>query len=947
MSSPLPNISKPIQSLARELRNNQSRDDLNLNSLTSLMRQSESILMTSVRTRLKQEEIVFYRKLISDLFGLLVADTVLSPNFLTLITNLIREISSLIDGKLPRYFNEPLATYSEKRLVYLIALMHELDSGTISESNVDFLSQLVVSNLVESLNVKLSAFSLLVSSGVNFSHFFYEIDEFLVSLFSATYADNTNDLKTIKKHGNSILKSFISGITSSSIGPKPRELDGSISNEKLFSPIHHIGTYSIDQTTYLGFLSSLYDYIVIRFGPKILAEENLIPNAPPVSPLNSPINGLSQPAPSAVFSVNHRFTSTSLLDPMDRALAETVVQLSIQVLGQCQREISSQILEGRKQFRHVATVAAYGNFGQTSSSSSSSSSLGTKKMISEEPLSNTNSSLSTTTTPTAIISPLKLWTREYVESVVAEILRILNVLCAKDPSIASIVFPHIKRVYERIVLRPDSPGTCTCEMVKFFLNHSHLIIFDLEPVLKFFFSQHIPRLLNCSLSQSGGGGSYNRSPILATETYLLICENSSVLTSTHWPIYSRYFPAILQLVAWYPRLVSGTPDSVLEFTQIIDDFVLKATPEILADIFHTVCDLPLIAAINELSLNISDYILPTTTTTNTVSETPDPAATSMAAIDTTDDVTNDQFANGRIFMRLLRSSQFKNITDYVNRTRTTNGSNIWISDTTNSGDMSTTRQLLSELWQGLPLTPRVSASTRLVPLIMSKLFEKLFSPKFASIIFKCILSRFGTDRIFLFKRDISDLFVTNISKIVSPQLFSEHRNQIVTAILERVFTDPKDELVINLVFLIGSIKTLSQERPLFVRTLIWILLKLTGLDAEVDGEKINFNHSDIVYIKDGRLVQPPSIRHELLDHMETHHVHVPPITDSLELACVIVMSLTKIGIQFPQYRPRILSVLSTLPSAKVPNVLIERTNECTILLKSHHINEELVVVRES
>ena len=172
---------------------------------------------------------------------------------------------------------------------------------------------------------------------------------------------------------------------------------------------------------------------------------------------------------------------------------------------------------------------------------------------------------------------------------------------------------------------------------------------------------------------------------------------------------------------------------------------------------------------------------------------------------------------------------------------------------------------------------------------------------------------------------------------------SEHRDEIVTAILERVLLNPKDELVINLVFLMGSIRTHTEERPLFVRTLIWILSTLTG------GRPITprSDHSDIVYIKNGRLVRPPSDRHELLDKLEqSPHLHVPPISDSQELACVTVTSLTKIGIHFPQYRPRINSVLTSLPP-EVPDLLQERISECILLLKSYHINEELVVLRDS
>ena len=872
------NISKPLQSLARELRN-QSRDELNTTSLTSLMRQSLTILMTSVRARLKQDEIIFYRKLISDLFGLLVADTVLDHYILSLITSIIREISSLIDGKLPRYFNEPLATYSEKRLVYLISLLRELDSID-SESNLDFLSQIVVNNAI-GLSVRLSAFSLLVSSKLDRPQYFSDIDECLAKIFTETFADNAD---SNPKHG--LLKSIMHGIASSSLGPKPLELDGSVSNEPVFTPIHHLGNFSVDQITLLGFLSSISDYVAIRYGPKISADP---PSAPPVSPTNSPV---AQIAPST-FSFTHRFATSSLLDPSDRILAESLVQLSVQILAQSQREISSLVLEGRKSFRTVSVYPGTSPDGLA------------------------------VTAPA--VSQLKLWTREYVESVISEILRILNLLCTKDPSIASVVFPHIKRVYERVTLRPDSPGVCVCEMVRFFLNHSHLVVFDMEPVLKFFFTTHIPRLLNPKPIDG-----YNRASILAIETFIFLSDISPLLTSTHWSVYSRYFPSIFSLIAWYPRLVSGSLDSTNQFCTLIDDLVSKATPEILVDIFHTVCDIPLIAAVGEMSSNISDYIV--VAAAATASEAAAEPAAALVAAET--DEGGDQFANGRLFMRLLRSSQFKEIGDYVNRVRTSHNSNPWISP-----ENTVVRQLLSELWQGLPLTPRVSASSRLVPLIIGKIFGSSYA--YSSCIFRSILERFGSDRIFLFKQEISDLFVNFISKVVSPKLISEHRDGIVTAILQRLFANPKDELVTHLVFLMGSIKSHSEERPLFVRTLIWILTTLTG------AENIVTDSDDIVYVKNGRLVKPPSNRHALLDQLETiaSEIQMPPISDSQQLACITVTSLTKIGIHYPQYRPRIQAVLSRIP--ETPDVLRSRIAECLLLLKSYHINETLVVLRDS
>jgi hypothetical protein len=310
-----------------------------------------------------------------------------------------------------------------------------------------------------------------------------------------------------------------------------------------------------------------------------------------------------------------------------------------------------------------------------------------------------------------------------------------------------------------------------------------------------------------------------------------------------------------------------------------------------------------------MSFNISDYIEVT---------------------DTTPGDSMDQFANGRTFMRLLRSSQFNEITDYIHRVRRSK-QNPWLNHAS--------IVLLTELWKGLSLTPRVSASSRLVVMFLSKFFQSILSHKseiVISTIFKAILTRFGN--MYLFKDEISSLFIGFITKIISQQIMTSHKDDIVTAILSRFILNPADELVVNLIFLIGTIPTKSDgQLPLFVRCLVWILKTLVGEETCGLGR-----FDDIIYISNGHLVKPPSDSHPLLDALETSLPISSTIQSCPQLACVCVTSLTKISSRFPQFRPRIISVLSSI-ARKSPGVLHERINESLLLLNAHHLSKRLLV----
>jgi hypothetical protein len=275
----------------------------------------------------------------------------------------------------------------------------------------------------------------------------------------------------------------------------------------------------------------------------------------------------------------------------------------------------------------------------------------------------------------------------------------------------------------------------------------------------------------------------------------------------------------------------------------------------------------------------------------------------------------DVFTLARVAMRLVRSSEFKDLAEYLGRSHV-GTRNVWMHAPASTA-------VLEELWRGVPLTPRVAAATRLVSTYL-ELF--LNEEKLSSKIFPAILARFG--RSFMFKPEVGDLLLLFLERIADPGVLHEYRSDLVAAILERLVGGFSGELVIHLVKLIGNLAT--QADPLFVRLLRYLVAGHVDLAPQLD----------IVYIKNGRIVQRPNHQHPLLDKLVADKVKcvVEP-----ELLCVVISALTKIAAAFPQYRPQTVE-LFTANRHSLPVVAQERIAESLVLLHSFHNSRHLVAL---
>jgi hypothetical protein len=654
----------------------------------------------------------------------------------------------------------------------------------------------------------------------------------------------------------SALKSSISRF-STLLGQKSPQcfsLDGTVTSTTTFSPIHHMSSFSSAQLLHIGIFSNLANYVKVRF-EKPVVNPSIILSAPP-----TPVSTSGMPQDTLM-----NLSRFSLMDNDGlKHFADQLVQYCIAVLAQCQSEINPVIFGSRKYFKHVPS-----------------------ENITE-------------------------WTLAYMESVIVECVKILDIVASRDPSRVSSIFPHIRKIYERIILRPDSPGVAVCAVLKFFLNHSHLVIYDVDPALRFFFATHIPKLTtpNSVGKTFGQQTCYGRKSVLVAEAMVFLIDSTPLLCSIHVPILLRFFPALIHLVAWYPRLAGPVLLGVLR--QILD---ASRTDNFFQNLLNTVCDIPLLTAAMEMSLDISDYVEPAETD-DASSKSPDP------------------FANGRLFMRLMRSSQFRQICDYVHRTDTDAVECVWSSSSTVTAD------LLRDLWMGLPITPRVSAAAKLVPKYLEVIFTRLtdgspISTTTTSSILKTILCRYGSRNIFLFKEEMANAFIEFITRVCDESVLVAHRMEIVSAIVTRINQDELS-LVYSLVFLIGDVprKQPGDALPLFVRTLRWLLVHLTGTQKNILAVA---PENEVVYLEFGRIVKSPSDAHPLLEQS------IAPSNPSPHLVSVTVAAITKLASKFPQYRPQVVALLEGVHAEISPKSYpAERIGESLRILSAHHISRELV-----
>jgi hypothetical protein len=171
------------------------------------------------------------------------------------------------------------------------------------------------------------------------------------------------------------------------------------------------------------------------------------------------------------------------------------------------------------------------------------------------------------------------------EAVTLEALRLLDLICQRNASIVTRLFPIVKRFaidkFNAHIRRSNSRHSPIIFLtaIQFFVNHNEVTtMFDVDPIFRSYFHDY----LRCCY----------RSSLVAFETIRFCIFNKRKLL-THTNMLFLYFPALLKLAAWHPRSFSN------EFVELLPALI---SPPSCMELFHSILDLPLLASIMESSL---------------------------------------------------------------------------------------------------------------------------------------------------------------------------------------------------------------------------------------------------------------------------------------------------------------------------------------------------------
>ena len=129
-------------------------------------------------------------------------------------------------------------------------------------------------------------------------------------------------------------------------------------------------------------------------------------------------------------------------------------------------------------------------------------------------------------------------------------------------------------------------------MLQFLIHHSGVVIYNVRPVLEWFFTTHLFR------------NGHFRTPLMAYETLLFCIRNRKALL-LHTTVFEQFWPAIIKLLAWQPKILAGLVRKILASC---------LSPSTCVAIFETLLDLPILSAVLEGQLRDAN-VGPTTNPT--------------------------------------------------------------------------------------------------------------------------------------------------------------------------------------------------------------------------------------------------------------------------------------------------------------------------------------------
>jgi AP-5 complex subunit zeta-1 len=222
--------------------------------------------------------------------------------------------------------------------------------------------------------------------------------------------------------------------------------------------------------------------------------------------------------------------------------------------------------------------------------------------------------------------------REVADIAMLESIRVLDSLCSLDEALVPKLFPIMKKLFNIIKARSAAETTNTSQtsnssqltlsyspaierigglidlaLLQFFLNHSEKVVYDPEPLFRSYFETCL-------------SNNY-KDPVLAFET-LNFCAQNKVALLNNTIVFQRYFPPLMKLYAWHPT------DFYLDIEELFPAFI---GPSTYMELFHSILDLPLLAAaLERIEYERDEDIISTSasltaSTTSTVPSSPLPS----------------------------------------------------------------------------------------------------------------------------------------------------------------------------------------------------------------------------------------------------------------------------------------------------------------------------------
>eukprot|EP01133_Synstelium_polycarpum_P015220 gene15220-18011_t len=328
-----------------------------------------------------------------------------------------------------------------------------------------------------------------------------------------------------------------------------------------------------------------------------------------------------------------------------------------------------------------------------------------------------------------------------------ESIRILDFLCCLDINLVPKIFPTVQKAYQLHL--PSSrttnanSGHVLLALLQFFVNHSHTLVYDPEPLFRAYFQTYLPR-------------TYMNSFVAFETLNFCIKNKDKLLKNTN--VFGLYFPPIFKCLAWFPHSYIG------EFSELLPSLISSST---FIEVFHLLLDLPLLtSSMESVLVEQRKYA-------------------SMGGVDVAD--VND-----------TAWSEYRVLYNYLLRNESGVTINFW---------STTTVPLLQQFCKKTPVTPRTVGACELVPSLLHVYFDVLLGYGDRSVFVSLLPVIFERiDQIFPFEpfqRSVRDTLIGELLAIFNkyPSLVVLEKDLLIELVTEGRATH---DLALTLCWVIGE-----------------------------------------------------------------------------------------------------------------------------------------------